>query len=49
VPDSADDPQARIDRLRLAEVLLGSERAMQMLLGTGQTAAGGSDTRQPSR
>jgi len=39
-PDKADDPQARVDRLRLAEVLLGPEQAMQMLLEAEKAAAG---------
>jgi len=31
-PRGADDNEARVERLRLAEILLGSERALQMLL-----------------
>ncbi len=29
---AADDNEARVDRLRLAEILLGSEKALQMLM-----------------
>ena len=32
VPRADDDPQTRVDRLRLAEILLGAEQALQMLV-----------------
>ena len=32
VPDGTDDAEARVDRLRLAEILLGPEKALQMLM-----------------
>jgi hypothetical protein len=31
-PRPGDDAQARVDRLRLAEILLGPEQALQMLV-----------------
>ena len=35
LPRSADDNESRVDRLRLAEILLGPEQALQMLLDAG--------------
>ncbi|MCC6718153.1 MAG: hypothetical protein IT555_09720 [Acetobacteraceae bacterium] len=40
-PQGGDDQQLRVDRLRLAEILLGPEQAMQMLMDAEKAAAAG--------
>ena len=37
-PNTADDSDSRVDRLRLAEILLGPEKALQMLVEAEKSA-----------
>ena len=39
-PNAGDDSESRVDRLRLAEILLGPEKALQMLMEAEKPAKG---------